>query len=265
MSGVSLCEITRIDPKTARIVDVGLVVLAAANGWWPRLLMADAPAISLFALLAVTLALLRLSEQSTTTTADKMSVLAWVGATLLIVTPSASLAWLALAWLALLRPWPTGVRWLLLSLVSAELFATVGINAIKPWLLAAEAALVATVMQASGMTVSLSGNLLSHGEHHLLVRGGCSGLPGALFTALAVATLTLWLRPETSTRVLAMATILAAVTAFSINVVRLMIMALSPSAYVLMHDDVGALAVDLCVGLLVCLAVMVVGARPQAA
>ena len=236
----------------SRLVGPGLIAVAAANGWAARLLVPDAPAVSLFALLALVVALDGLSRRPATRLVLGPAALA----ACLILLPSGALAWVALGIAALSTPMAWTLRRLLMLLAGSELLVAVGLNSLKPVLLPFEAALAASLLPMAGVEAEAAGNVILVGSRMTIVALGCSGLGGALFAGLGALALLHWRGADVGRGPEALAFVVAAVTAFGANTLRLAVMATDATLYALAHGQGGAFATDLAASAGVVLAVL---------
>lgn len=226
----------------ADLIAAGLPIIAALNGWAPRLLAENAPAVSLFApvTLAIALAMGRLEVRT-----GSAPIWALSASVLVILVPSGAAAWVALASLGWLAVGPGATRWLLVGLASAELFAAVGLNLAKAFLLPLEAHAASGLLWLARVPAEVEGNAILVADRLTVVAAGCSGAPGALFAALGAIALLLWRRPRTGWRLCAAAAAAAALVAVGANLARLAVMAVDERLYDAAHGQWGALATDL--------------------
>ena len=239
--------IERLNSRTGPSPEMGLLMLAGMNGWVARLLAGDTVALSLFGPLALSVALLFIYEHNT------VSLPNWLlGLTgLLILFPSGSAAWIAMAFLAIFCRWPPAARLLVLGLATAELFATVGLNYGKGIILPGEAHLAGYALELSGFSPIVFGNTIELYDRFTIVAAGCSGIGGAIFAGLAVTAIVWWRAPETRPIVLLPMILVAMICAFAINILRISLMAVDSEFYAIAHGQTGAFIADLISSLMV--------------
>jgi exosortase/archaeosortase family protein len=238
----------------------GLIALAAMNGWAARLLAPNAPAVSLFACLAIWVCLEELWRDKP----RSLPIPAAATAMMLVAIPSGAAAWIAMAIIAVSMVSNPIARTLLAAVAAVELFATIGMPRIKGEMLPVEAAMAADLLAFAGRSPVVSGNVIELGDRMTVVAAGCSGLPGALFATLGAAAVFYWrngfMPPAARLALLASAGLFA----FAVNLIRLALMATSAELYEIAHGQYGALAADLASSAGVLLAVLLTekSARP---
>lgn len=238
--------------ESADVTLVGLLAVAAANGWAARLLAADAPSVSLFAPLALFVAIEPLLRRPPAPLGPVPVALA-AG---LILVPSGALAWVAMAFVAVWARMAGRSRGLLLLLAACELLVSVGLNRIKATLLPLEASLAAMLLNASGVAAETAGNVVLVGGRMTIVAVGCSGLGGALFAGLATLAVLVWRGTGVRPAAASVASAAAAATAFLANSLRIATMATDAVLYDLAHGRAGAFATDIAASAGVVLAVL---------
>jgi hypothetical protein len=228
----------------AEMIGPGLLTVAALNGWAPRLLAENAPAVSLFAPVALAVALAA-APMRPVEGGGRGRAMAVTLAVALILTPSGVAAWLALGLLALTLLAPGAPRTLALALAAAELFAAVGLNQVKAALLPLEAGASGALLSIAGVPAEVQGNVIAVADRLTVVAAGCSGAPGALFAGLGASALLTWRRPGAGLRLCLVAALLAGVVSFAVNLARLSVMAVDARLYEAAHGQWGAFATDL--------------------
>jgi hypothetical protein len=241
--------------RTVVAVEVALLALAVLNGLAVRVFEAVRdgtqggliPGVGPFEMIAILVGLWLVARPDM---APERTI-GWreVATACVLVLPSSTLSWLALAgYAALIAHDNVGDRrrgaLILLALALAALWSSIGVRLVAEQVTAVEAALVTRLAGLFIEGLHRTGNVIGQtGGHHLVLLTACTSaeaLPRALLAVIVVATFAQAQCP----RRIAAAALATAVVFIAANTARLAVMSISSENYVLAHGPFGSSLFD---------------------
>ncbi|MFC6439277.1 archaeosortase/exosortase family protein [Bowmanella sp. JS7-9] len=230
----------------------GLLALCLAHALWPPVAQAlSNPQADWTIPLSVCLILVMLlvrSSQLTTVTLAPIATLCLSGCLLLLLVPSATLAWVVVACVcAIFACYSTekAAFWIGFCVALREPLAAVILELFSESVLMADASMVHRISQLLGWAVQQNGNVLQHANgHQLLILTGCSSYQNLSLVLLSWSCTLLFLHGRWPPAAIVHAILLMTLTLLT-NLVRLLLLLKDADSYQYFHNLDGKALFDL--------------------